>query len=531
MSRMSRPLLDYLDRAATTSGRVEFVATPSSHAFADLWRVAHRRAAWLTKRMAGSPRIAGVLEPTPESLTTLLAAWLAGKSFVSLPRPGRAMGTNEYLAQIESLLELAEVDQLVLPAGLAEAIDQPGCLRYHEVGELSPVTGSGHGELIQFTSGSTGRPRGVCLSMRDIGANVAATAQRLQYRDDDVFFSWLPLSHDMGLIGMCVGPMAAFAPELGGVQALWLVSPDTFARNPGSWLELGSTVGGSVTMTPNLGVEIAVRKLRFSKRLNLSSIRCLVVGSDTVQPDTLRRFTEAAAAAGFRPVALCPGYGLAEATLVVTMESPREMWTSSPVSGTYRDSVAVGRPLEGVEVRVEELQEYSGHIGEIQVRAPSVASEFIGSATPVEGGWLHTEDLGFIEDDRLHFVSRAAERIVVGGRNLNAVDVERALCDVAGVRPGCCAAVATDDTHYVVVAEPTQDDAPLDDMRRLSRSIANEAVQRFGVGPRRVYVIARGSLPKTPSGKVARSRLAELVAANAVEALADMADGARANSA
>src|SRR5438876_647137 len=161
------------------------------------------------------------------------------------------------------------------------------------------------------------------------GGTVAAVLAALEPGAGDASCSWLPLSHDMGLIGQLLSPLAAGAPEFGH-HCLTLMKPEAFMANPRSWLRTCSETGSTITVAPNFALELAVRTSRRIGSLDLSRLRAIIVGSESVRADTLVRFADAYAPSGFRPLALCPGYGLAEATLAVTIVRPHEPWRSIP---------------------------------------------------------------------------------------------------------------------------------------------------------------------------------------------------------
>lgn len=516
-------LLDYLDSAASARGTVEFVAGGETCAWSALWTDAHRRAGWLDRNMASARVLAGILEPTRACLVTLLGCWLSGRRFASLPRRSRGMDLAEYRAQVGAMLALAQADALIVPSPDHSAPTDVRTFSFESLGFGPAATGSASGTLVQFTSGSTDRPRGVVVDMGHLGANVRGIATSLGYSERDVFFSWLPLSHDMGLVGMCLASLAAFSPELGGASQLWLSDPERFLRDPGSWLRLGSEVGGTTTMAPNFALELAVRHLdRPGTRLDLSALRTLVVGSETVSAATLTRFGDAGGGHGLRGDALCPGYGLAEATLAVTGVLPGEGWKARPRPGQAEEAtpvVSLGRPLPETEVRIGRRED---GVGEIEVAGTAVASTFLGRETPLtDDGWLRTGDLGFVHDGELFFVGRTANRVVVAGRNIDAEALQRRVGDLGGVRTGCCAVIPEGTDHFAVVVEPsaTADPARPED---LCGEVADLCTSFVGVAPARVVVIERGQLPKTPTGKLQPQRLRTRLVDGELRPLADV---------
>jgi acyl-CoA synthetase (AMP-forming)/AMP-acid ligase II len=515
-------LLEHMDRAATAGeGEVQLVRSGERVRWSELWAEAHRCAGWLKEALPRDRVLAGLLEPSRECLVTLLGAWLAGRTFASLPHPSRGMGTAEYQQQIAALVGLVEATVVAAPAGLSEpvsaALPTVRALAYPDVGRARPVSGSEDARLVQLTSGSTDRPRGVALDMNRLGANAAAMAAAVEVAHGDVFFSWLPLSHDMGLVGMFLAPAAAMSPELGGATRIWLSDPTRFMRDALSWLRLASEVGGSITAAPNFALELVARRLdtparhRRLDQMDLSSLRCLIVGSETVDSHTLDRFAAATATHGLRPEALCPAYGLAEATLAVTITPPRSPWTTHPApvvspgqGGSDHVSspggveqlgslVALGPPVPGVRLRAGRG---AAEPAEIEVRGPSIAGELLGRpGSFTTDGWLRTGDLGFLHDGQLYFTGRAGDQLVVQGRSIDAGALQRRLGALDGVRPGCCATIQdTDSDGYLVVVEATTTHASGRDLPGLSRRIADAATRWAGASPASVLVVKRGAL-------------------------------------
>lgn len=523
-------LLDYMERAAATDATVHFVRSAEQTRWSELWRDAQRCAGWIARELPREHVVAGLLEPTRSCLATLLGTWLAGRAFASLPHPSRGMGTVEYRGQLELLVGLVGASVMVLPPELGARTAVPGVrsLTYADIGRARPATGSDAGRLVQFTSGSTDHPCGVVLDMGRLGANVAAIAATFEVTSRDVYFSWLPLSHDMGLVGWCLAPAAAMSPELGGAAQMWLSDPQLFLRDPLSWLRLSSDVGGSITATPNFALDLVARRLGSPSgrgALDLSSLRCVVVGSDTVEAPALRRFTDATAAHGLRPESLCPAYGLAEATLAVTITPPRRTWTALP--GPDDELVSLGPPAPGMQVRAGDGVDEPA---EVVVRGPSLAGELLGrSGGFTEDGWLRTGDIGFLHEGDLYFTGRTGDRLVVRGRNVDAGSLQRRLGAVEGVRAGCCAAFQDPEGDgYAVAFESVTTGGPGGlDLAGLCRRLAEAATRWSGSCPDRVVVLERGVLPKTPSGKPQAHRLRAGLDSGTIAPLLDVPTGLR----
>ena len=377
--------------------------------------------------------------------------------------------------------------------------------------------------LLQYTSGSTGSPKGVALSHSNVLANVHAIGRAVELNDSDVGVSWLPLYHDMGLIGV-------LATLYWGGRVV-LLSPLDFAKNPASWLHTISEHKGTLSPAPNFAFR---RCLQLADEdldgLDLSTWRVAFNGAEPVDPVTLRQFTSRFTPYGFRSSALYPVYGLAEHTLAVSFpalgQGPHtdtvdrsKLATSGiaeSVSNDHPDAVSfvsVGTPLEGVSVVIrdeqgDELAET--HIGEIQVKSASVMTGYFENAAAtaevLSDGWLRTGDLGYFKDGMLYITGRIKDVIIRAGRNYYPDDIESAAIAVKGVRAGRAAAFSAPgdagEEHVIVLTETDLTDE--DQRMQLVQSIGAAVAARVGFKPEQVELCARGTLPITSSGKVRR---------------------------
>lgn len=380
--------------------------------------------------------------------------------------------------------------------------------------------------FIQYTSGSTGAPRGVALSHDNLLSNLAAFGQALHLVDEDVVVSWLPLYHDMGLIGMMLGALYYGLP-------LVLMGPEDFLARPSRWLRALSDYRGSVTAAPNFGFELCAGKIPDAELtgLDLSGWRIAINGAEPVRPDTLQRFFERYGVYGFAPGAMRPAYGLAEATLAVSMAgaapAPRidvvsrealdlEGWAAPATDDEPGVRfVGCGRPVQGVEVRVVDDQGrpvQERWQGRLQFRGSSAFKGYwenpVASAEVcLADGWVDSGDLGYLADGEIFPTGRRKALILVGGRNVHAEDVERAAAAVTGVRAGCVAAfglpsAAEGTERLVVVAESRlRGDR---EVRRIVEEVRQRVQDEVGATVDRVHVVPPGSVPKTPSGKIRR---------------------------
>jgi len=389
--------------------------------------------------------------------------------------------------------------------------------------EQAPTRRLGDLALLQYTSGSTGTPKGVALSHENALANMHAIGKAVALNKDDRGVSWLPLYHDMGLIGVLA------TLYWGGRVAL--LSPLDFAKDPATWLRAISDYKGTLSPAPNFAYR---RCLRLADNelvgLDLSSWRVAFNGSEPVDADTMRTFTKRFEPYGFRSSALYPVYGLAEHTLAVSFptlgqgphidsvhrETLSTTGTAVSVCEQHPDAqhfVSVGVPLEGVLVEIRDEQrkvQHEGHVGEIWVKSASVMTGYFENAAATAdalfNGWLRTGDLGYFRDGMMYITGRIKDVIIRAGRNYYPDDIETAAIDVPGVRAGRAAAftvpAGASKEEVVVLAESEL----VEDKQRikLKHAIASAVAARVGFRPERVKLIARGSLPVTSSGKVRR---------------------------
>jgi acyl-CoA synthetase (AMP-forming)/AMP-acid ligase II len=375
------------------------------------------------------------------------------------------------------------------------------------------------GELafVQFSSGSTSDPKGSMLSMRAICAQEHMLWDRLEVGPHTQGVMWLPLSHDMGLIGMFLCSLAGAGDEWSRGGDLVLMSPRSFLRNPANWLAACETFGATLTAAPNYGYEMAARA-RGAVR-DLSRLRVCIAGAEPIRTSSLERFTRAFRGSGFDPVAFCPAYGMAEAALAVTGTHPDVHWHATELDGALDGApaqvVSSGTPLPGYEVRVD-----GAGVGEILVRGPSVASSY-SDGTPLTDvdGWFHTRDLGIVRGGELYVLGRTDDVFYAAGRNIYAIDVEAYANEVNGVRDGRVVAVPEDGALTLVAeCEPAFCDHV--SANRLARELRQHIVSRLGVAPRRVLLASRGTLPITSSGKVRRRPLLAALQASQLPILA-----------
>jgi fatty-acyl-CoA synthase len=541
-----------LETAAAGTGSVTFVgsaasSSPSGHRalghserveWSRLHEEARGIAAALQLRGVGPGVHVGIIGPTTRALVTAIqATFLAGGTVVALPLPMRLGSIEEFVDQTRYRIAHADAALVVVDPELAPFFDPPPedasivlldelvreGARLGDASWTRPADDPERLAILQFTSGSTAAPKGVMLPDRCVGANIDAIIAGAEITAADRAVSWLPLYHDMGLIGLLMTPM------LHGFE-LVLGAPQDFLGAPSNWLEWISEYRGTITAGPNFSYALAARALRRAGDLDLSSWRLALNGAETVDPGAVESFCAAAAPFGFDARAAYPVFGMAEATLGVTFPAVGEGMTVDAVdrAALEHDRVAVptsaddgpavrrlaflGRPLPGFELRIVEpgTGELRGdrEVGELELRSPSVTPGYYrnpaATAATFHDGWLRTGDLAYVVDGRLVVCGRLKDMIIVGGRNVFPEDVERAAAAVDGVRAGNVIAFGSNRKRgreaIVVVAETKSDE-----LHTVHESVVNHVCDAVGVPPVEVVLVRPGTLPKTSSGKLQRS--------------------------
>ncbi len=502
--------------------------------WAELHADAGRTAGALARHGVGVGGHVALLGPTSRKLvTTLRAVWLAGATVVVLPLPMRMSSIESFVAQTRQRVMHADIDLLVIDEQLAPFVDtqpsDPPRVSFAELveGDTSPWSPPPEDPdrlaILQYTSGSTSDPKGVMLPERTLLANLDALTEagRLDQEGPDVFVSWLPLYHDMGLVGILTTAMA-FGNEL------VLAAPQDFMASPSRWVQWLSDYHGSLTAAPNFAYVLAARAMPRMEHLDLSPLRLAINGAEPVDASAVRRFTDAGARHGMRPECVFPAFGMAEVGIAGTFGEPltglRTDTVDLRVLETERYAAAVddgaegsksfallGRPVPGLDMRIvdvdsgEEMGERE--VGELQLRGTSVTPGYYrrddATAERFVDGWLRTGDLAYVTGGELVVCGRLKDLIIVAGRNVFPEDVEDAVSRVEGVRAGNIIAFGCDTGRrpgLVVVAETRSTEA--DELRLLVARAVKDAV---GLAAREIVLVPAGTLPKTSSGKLQRS--------------------------
>jgi fatty-acyl-CoA synthase len=478
-----------------------------------------------------------ILGPTTRALvTTIQACWLAGAASMVLPLPMRMGSLEEFVDSTRARIRHGDAKLLLIDDQLAAfyepaagdppvvsiAAVQPAATGLSGNSLEAPPDDPDRLVILQYTSGSTSEPKGVMLPDRVFASNLDAITDAAGIHDDDVVVSWLPLYHDMGLVGL-LGVSMCFGVDL--VQA----APQDFLAHPGHWMEWISEYGGSVTAGPNFSWVLATRALRRMSGLDLSKLRVALNGAEPIDPDAVDAFVAEATRFGFRPGAVFCAFGMAEVAIGgtfpppmrgmkcdvvdrVVLEEKRLAEPADPALEGARRLPLLGAPVPGLEIRIvdpasdEELPDR--HVGELLIRGTSVTPGYYkrpdATAQLLRDGWLHTGDLGYLVDGELVLCGRIKDVIIVGGRNVFPEDIERAVATIDGVRAGNVIAFGVDGykskESVVVVAEVRSND-----VNGLSRTVHERVTRAVGVPPRDVLLVQPGTLPKTSSGKLQRA--------------------------
>ncbi|MGQ0479693.1 MAG: fatty acyl-AMP ligase [Pseudonocardia sp.] len=567
---MSR-FLDLLLTSARLSTRGMVTGEPSApvrRGWPEIHATARRMAADLVADGVPPGTAVALLAGEPALIAPAAqAVWLTGGSVTMLHQPTPRTDLAVWAEDTVTVLSMVDAGLVLLGPPfepLADVLTARG-IRVRRIAELgtdpaaAPIEPADAGEddtaLLQLTSGSTAEPKAVRITHRNLYANLTAMLTGARLRpEQDVMVSWLPLFHDMGMVGFLTLPMAA------GLE-LVTVTPVDFLTRPLLWPELISRYGGTVTAAPNFAYAMLGRQLAHADdgSLELSSLRFALNGAEPIDPDSVAAFTAAGARFGLRPECVVAAYGMAETALGVSFApldtglevdvvdahaleaEGRAVPVAAAGAGTAPSEVSVGEaerpvrrfpllgpPLPGLTARVVDadgavLGERA--VGAIQLRGDSVTPGYLTVSGPVPtmdaDGWLDTGDQGYLVGGQIVVCGRLKDVIIMGGRNIYPTDVERAADTVDGVRAGNAVAVRLDAgggvgtsrrESFAVVVESRKAGDPAAEAS-IRKQVTARVLDAVGARPARVVVVAPGSLPKTPSGKLRRTATREMVAA------------------
>ncbi len=509
------------------------------------WAELHAKAKAMASQLQRSGVVRGshvaILGNTSlDLITAIQAVWLCGATVVIIPLPYRLSTRERFIEDTKARLSDSDASHLIIDAEVARVAKPKKLVEGSQVqsirlGDLAKapsadgfeVIGVGPEDLaiLQFTSGSTSAPKGVMLAHKNLVANMdAITAGGGIDPNSDVFVSWLPLHHDMGLIGMLTYSMT---------HGLSLVksSPADFLSKPGRWMQWISEFGGTTTAGPNFSYALAARNLKSTKEdLDLSKLRIALNGAEPVSPATVSKFVEAGERHGLDPNAVFPAFGMAETCIAgsfgqvgqgiridhVSSDAIETKQLAEPVAAgddNAREMVALGHPVQGLSFRIVDQSTRKvvdeRHVGELQISGTSLFAGYYKnqSATDevLDGDWFSTGDLGYLVDGELYICGRIKDVIIVGGRNIYPQDIEVAVDEIVEIRSGNVIAFSVEGSgkESVVVVAETKEKSGFDEIRS---AVKEKALKAVGVPANTVVLVKPSTLPKTSSGKVQRSK-------------------------
>lgn len=563
MSRlMSKAMWDStiarLESAADSSAGVRFVGhsvMPGGEPVYVGWGQIHDEsravaAAFQAKGLVPGDHVA-VLGPTSRELITIVrGCWMAGIASIVLPLPMRMGSLDVFIDSTRARIRHGDAKLVLIDDQLADfytAVEgDPPIESMESVMPGSPNVPSGDAlelpphdpdrlVILQYTSGSTSEPKGVMIPDRVLSANLDAACEAAVLGPGEVMVSWLPLYHDMGLVGFLALPMTK------GVD-LVQAAPQDFLAHPGNWMEWISQYSGTATAGPNFSWVLATRALKRKSDLDLSSLTLALSGAEPVDPKAVDAFVAEAERFGFTAGGVFPAFGMAEVAIagafpvrgrgLVTDTVDRQVLetqrVAKPIEIEEPDDFALrarrlpllGKAVPGLEMKVVDPHTHEmvpeRHVGELLLRGTSVTPGYYkrpdATAALFDDGWLCTGDLAYLLDGELVMCGRIKDVIIVGGRNVFPEDIERAVGPLDGVRAGNVIALGVEGykgkESVVVVAEVrlTGTSGGLDDVRA---HIHERTLEVCGLPPRDVMLVQPGTLPKTSSGKLQRAKCRE----------------------
>ena len=545
-------ITDRLQAAAGRPTGVRFVGAsvaPDGPAFVP-WGQIHEEARAVGAALQARGLVPGdhvaILGPTSRSLMTIIqGCWLSGIASMVLPLPMRMASLDAFIESTRARIQHGDAKLVLIDDMLAAFYSAgPGDPPIEPMASVMPRSGNPSGErleipandperlvILQYTSGSTSEPKGVMIPDRVLTANIDASCTAAELGPDEVMVSWLPLYHDMGLVGFLSIPMT------NGCQ-LVQAAPQDFMAHPGNWMQWISDYAGTATAGPNFSWVLATRALKRMEGLDLSRLTLALSGAEPVDPAAVEAFVQAAARFGFASGSVFPAFGMAEVAIggafpqrhrgLITDDVDRVVLerdrvakpidiTADTEADTVRRLPVLGHAVPGLDMRVvhvdtrEELPER--HVGELLIRGTSVTPGYYkrpdATAALFADDWLCTGDLAYMLDDELVLCGRIKDVIIVGGRNVFPEDIERAVGGLEGVRAGNVIAFGVDGykgKETVIVVAEVRTDEP-DAVRE---AIHHRTIGVCGLPPRDVMLVTAGTLPKTSSGKLQRAKCREL---------------------
>jgi fatty-acyl-CoA synthase len=550
---MSAGIVDRIVSAADRPTGVRFVGpsvAPASRDSFVSWRQIHDEARVVGAALQARGLVPGdhvaILGPTSRQLITIIqGCWLAGIAGMVLPLPMRMGSLDAFIDSTRGRIRHGDAKLLLIDELLAAFYDSvigdppiesmsavlPGASTAPSGSSLEiPAHDPERLIILQYTSGSTSEPKGVMIPDRVLAANIDASCAAAELGEDEVMVSWLPLYHDMGLVGFLSIPMT------NGCQ-LVQAAPQDFLAKPGNWMQWISDWRGTATAGPNFSWVLATRALARMRDLDLSSLTLALSGAEPVDPVAVESFVAAAEPFGFVPGSVFPAFGMAEVAIGGVFPIRHRGMVCDSVDRVVleRDRIAkpldvadaeeeldvrriprLGKAVPGLEMKVVDpetrVEVTERHVGELLLRGTSVTPGYYkrpdATAALFHDGWLCTGDLAYIVEGELVLCGRIKDVIIVGGRNVFPEDIERACGMLEGVRAGNVIAFGVEGykgkESVVVVAEVRTDDAS-----SVRESLHHRTLEVCGLPPRDVMLVKPGTLPKTSSGKLQRSKCRE----------------------
>jgi fatty-acyl-CoA synthase len=525
------------------------------HSYAEILQRAQRAAALLqAEGIEPGDRVAVILPTSVEFFDAFLGVQLAGGIPVALYPPFRLGKLDEYFARVRRMLGKIGARVLITESRIKRLLGPAvvGVESLRRVMDAKDLQSGGNWHqpridpaqpaFLQFSSGSTVEPKAVMVSHTNLLANLDMMKRWLVYRDETELdrgaVCWLPLYHDMGLVGCLY--QGLYYPA-----TVTYLGPETFLARPASWLQTMSKYRAVISPAPNFAYGYCASKIRDNEMegVDLSSWRAALNGAEPIDAHDLDRFCDRFARCGFRREAMTPVYGLAEAGLGVSFsnlddapqftEFDRHALSADRLAkpGAGRKLVSVGRPLAGLEISIRDdgdLPVPAGAVGRILVRGASITPGYYDdpelTARTIRNGWLDTGDLGFFHADNLHIAGRSKDIIILRGRNYAPQEFEELLVDVDGVRRGAAVAVGSvvdgaGEQLFILAEKDSRSDRP---EAEIEADIKSKILAGVSLIPHHVEILRPGTLPRTSSGKLRRSEALRQFLAGELAAPADV---------
>ncbi len=538
-------LTDLLDRAAVNwpNNGVGFVTPHHPCRFYTFAELKHRSLSILAglqdKGLSSGERIMVALDSAEEIIPVLWACIYGGMIPALLPPPLSFTSLNPSAEKASRVYEILRGPHVIISHHHVASWRQSRVNPHHLL-DVRGLAGDPSGAvpdpgnrqdlaMIQFSSGSTGEPKGVMLTHENILINIAAIVRSISLTSRDRAVNWMPLYHDMGLIGF------HFTPVLAGVTQYFL-NPADFVKNPFLWLDTMSDHGSTITACPNFGQTLVNRRLarRSGKTWDLSPLRIVFNGAEPISASTMRTFIKGLEPYRFRPEAMYPAYGLAEATLAVSLPDPdlpplcrsfdrndlTKKGIASPLDADTPGAielVGVGTPVDGCEVTVTDNKGKpvaEGIVGNILVSGRQVSSGYyanpVATRQVLAGKWLRTGDLGFFLDGEIFITGRSKDVIFINGMNFYAHDIEHVAMQMEGMEDGKVVVSGIFDDKegrdrllvFLTGAEG-------DDGETRCQQLKLHLISQIGISPDFFVPIRSADIERTSSGKIRRYKLGE----------------------